>query len=78
MCELRNSVRSFNRYPALALSGVFMLTHGKKVRRVSFYPITLKALSGKALQRNAKVSFWLVFGNFLTFIDVKYSVYKFF
>jgi len=55
----------------------FMLTHGKEVRRVSFYPTALEALSGKALRRNAEVSFWLVFGNFLTFIDVKYSIYKF-
>lgn len=43
--------------PALGISRVFMLTHGKEVRRVSFLHGALKALSVMASRRVGKVSF---------------------
>ena len=38
---------------------VFMLTHGKQVRRVSFFLDVMKALSGAGSRRIGKVNFWL-------------------
>lgn len=61
--------------PALCTSRVFMLTHGKEVRKVSFLLGALKALSVMAFRRAGKVSFWVRPGYFLTFISVKYSTY---
>jgi len=52
-----------------------MLTHGKEVRRVIFFLGILKGLSVMAFRRVDKVSFSVRSGYFLTFIDVKYSVY---
>lgn len=60
---------------ALGTSRVFMLTHGKEVRRVSFFQSALKALSAMAFRRVGKVSFWVRSGYFLTFISVKYPIY---
>ena len=60
---------------ALGTSRVFMLTHGKEVRRVSFFQSALKALFFMALRIVGKVSFWVRYGYFLTFISVKYSIY---
>ena len=54
---------------------VFMLTHGKEVRRVSFFHSALKALFVMAFRMVGKVSFWVRSGYFLTFISVKYSIY---
>lgn len=59
----------------LGTSRVFMLTHGKEVRRVSFLLGALKALFGMAFRRVGKVSFLVRSGYFLTFISIKYSVY---
>lgn len=56
-------------------SRVFMLTHGKEVRRVSFFQGALKALFIMAFRMVGKVSFWVRSGYFLTFISVKYSTY---
>lgn len=53
---------------------VFMLTHGKEVRRVSFWLGALKALSVMAFRWVGKVSFSVRPGYFLTFISVKYSI----
>jgi hypothetical protein len=55
----------------------FMLTHGKEVRRVSFLLGALEALFFMAFRRGGKVSFLVRSGYFLTFISVKYSIYKF-
>lgn len=60
--------------PALGTSHVFMLTHGKEVRRVSFFQSALKALFVMAFRSVGKVSFWVRSGYFLTFISVKYSI----
>lgn len=60
---------------ALGTSRVFMLTHGKEVRRVSFFQNALKALFFMAFRMLDKVSFWVRSGYFLTFISVKYSIY---
>lgn len=60
---------------ALGTSRVFMLTHGKEVRRVSFWPGALEALFIMAFRRVGKVSFSVRSGYFLTFISVKYSIY---
>lgn len=60
---------------ALSTSRVFMLTHGKEVRRVSFWPGALEALCIMAFRRIGKVSFSVRSGYFLTFISVKYSIY---
>lgn len=60
---------------ALGTSRVFMLTHGKEVRRVSFCQSALKALFFMAFRMVGKVSFWVRSGYFLTFISVKYSIY---
>jgi len=60
---------------ALVTFRVFMLPHGKEVRRVSFLLEALKALSAMAFRRVGKVSFWVRSGYFLTFISVKYSIY---
>lgn len=54
-----------------------MLAHGKQVRRVSFLLDATKAASGVALRRIGKVSFLVSIGNYITFIDVKYSLYLF-
>ena len=43
--------------PALGTSHVFMLTHGKEVRRVSFFQSALKALFVMAFRAVGKVSF---------------------
>ena len=69
-CRIR-----LQKQPALVTSQVFMLTHGKEVRRVSFWLSPLKALSVMAFRRVGKVSFSVRSGYFLTFISVKYSVY---
>ena len=61
--------------PALGTSRAFMLTHGKEVRRVSFFQSALKALFVMAFRMVGKVSFWVRSGYFLTFISVKYSTY---
>lgn len=61
--------------PHQSNSDVFMLTHGKQVRRVSFLLGAVKALSVMAFRRVGKVSFWVRSGYFLTFISVKYSIY---
>ena len=61
--------------PALTPPRVFMLTHGKEVRRVSFFQSALKALFVMAFRMVDKVSFWVRSGYFLTFISVKYSMY---
>lgn len=61
--------------PALGTSRAFMLTHGKEVRRVSFFQSALKALFVMAFRMVGKVSFWVRSGYFLTFISVKYSIY---
>lgn len=61
--------------PALGTFRVFMLTHGKEVRRVSFLLEALKALPVMAFRSVGKVSFWVRSGYFLTFISVKYSIY---
>ncbi|KRP50502.1 hypothetical protein TU75_12910 [Pseudomonas poae] len=61
--------------PALGTSRVFMLTHGKEVRRVSFFQSALKALFVMAFRMVGKVSFLVRSGYFLTFISVKYSIY---
>lgn len=53
-----------------------MLTHGKEVRKVSFFLIPLKALSYGALLAMPWVSFGVMRGNFLTFITVKKSINK--
>ena len=45
--------------PGLSTFRIFMLTHGKQVRRVSFLLDAVKALSGAGLRRIGKVSFWL-------------------
>lgn len=60
---------------ALGTSRVFMLTHGKEVRRVSFLLGALKALFVTAFRRVGKVSFLVRSGYFLTFISVKYPIY---
>ncbi|MBD0683287.1 hypothetical protein CGA22_02030 [Pseudomonas sp. PSB18] len=60
---------------ALGIFRVFMLTHGKEVRKVSFWLSALKALSVMAIRRIGKVSFLVRSGYFLTFISVKYSIY---
>lgn len=54
---------------------VFMLTHGKQVRRVSFLLTVLKAFPAVGLRLIGWVSFSVRSGYFLTFIDVKYSIY---
>ena len=56
------------------MSRVFMLTHGKEVRRVSFLLTALKAFPAVDLRVVGKVSFSVRIGYFLTFIDVKYSI----
>lgn len=61
--------------PVLGTSRVFMLTHGKEVRMVSFWLGAPKALSAMAFRRVGKVIFWVRSGYFLTFISVKYSIY---
>lgn len=61
--------------PALGILGVFMLTHGNEVRKVSFLLVVLEALSVVAFRRVGKVSSSVRFGYFLTLIDVKYSIY---
>lgn len=71
-CRIR-----LQKQPALVTSQVFMLTHGKEVRRVSFFQSALKALFVMAFRTVGKVSFWVRSGYFLTFISVKYSIYKF-
>ena len=60
--------------PALGTFRVFMLTHGKEVRKVSFWLGALKALSVMAFRWVGKVSFSVRSGYFLTFISVKYSI----
>lgn len=60
---------------ALGTFRVFMLTHGKEVRRVSFFQSALKALFVMAFRMVGKVRFWVRSGYFLTFISVKYSIY---
>lgn len=60
---------------ALGAFRVFMLTHGKEVRRVSFFRSALKALFFMAFRIVGKVSFWVRSGYFLTFISVKYPIY---
>lgn len=60
------------KYPNLSISRVFMLTHGKEVRRVSFLLTVLKAFPALGLRVVGKVSFPVRTGYFLTFIDVKY------
>ena len=62
------------KYPAIGMSRVFMLTHGKEVRRVSFLLTALKAFPAAGLRVVGKVSFSVRTGYFLTFIDVKYSI----
>lgn len=57
---------------ALGTSRVFMLTHGKEVRRVSSWLGTLEALCVMPFRRVRKVSFSVRSGYFLTFISVKY------
>lgn len=59
----------------LGTSRVFMLTHGKEVKRVSFWLRALKALSVMAFRWFGKVSFSVRSGYFLTFTSVKYSIY---
>ena len=54
---------------------IFMLTHGKEVRQVSFLLTALKALFLKAFRRIGKVRFWVRNGYLLTLINVKYSIY---
>lgn len=61
--------------PALGTSRVFMLTHGKEVRRVSFLLGAMEALFVKAFRGDGKVSFLVRSGYFLTFISVKYSIF---
>lgn len=58
--------------PALGTPHIFMLTHGKEVRRVSFFLSALKALFLMAFRRVGKVSFLVRSGYFLTFIGIKY------
>lgn len=65
----------FQKRPALGTFRVFMLTHGKEVRRVSFLLGVLKALFVMAFRRIGKVSFLVRSGYFLTFIIVKYPIY---
>ena len=67
-------VQSFDNCRGVGLSKVFMLTHGKEVRRVSFWPAALKALSVMVFRRIGKVSFSVRSGYFLTFINVKNSI----
>ena len=57
---MRNNACGVSRSPGLGTFRIFMLTHGKQVRRVSFLLGTMKALSGAGLRRIGKVSFWLV------------------
>ena len=59
---------------ALGTSRVFMLTHGKEVRRVSFLRGPPEPLFVVAFRRGGKVSFLVRSGYFLTFISAKYSV----
>lgn len=61
--------------PALGTSRVFILTHGKEVRRVSFLLGAIEALFVTAFRRSGKVSFLVRSGYFLTFISVKYSIF---
>lgn len=61
--------------PRLCIFRVFMLTHGKEVRRVSFLLGILKALFVMAFRRVGKVSFLVRSGYFLTFTSVKYPIY---
>lgn len=63
-------------HPPPRCSRLFMLTHGKEVRKVSFLLIDLKALSCTALRLVLWVSFRVMRSNFLTFITVKNSKYK--
>lgn len=45
--------------PGAGTFRIFMLTHGKQVRRVSFLLDAMKAASRVVLRRIDKVSFWL-------------------
>lgn len=64
--------------PCLRHFWLFMLTHGKGVRRVSFLLGALEPLFVMAFRRGGKVSFLVRSGYFLTFISVKYSIYYLF
>lgn len=48
--------------PPLWANDVFMLTHGKEVRRVSFLLAALKALPDSGLRDSGEVSSMVMFG----------------
>ena len=76
-CQRVNGNRVERQTLPLNASRVFMLTHGKEVRKVSFLLDALKALPVTVFRGFDKVSFSVRYGYFLTFKTVKYSIYLF-
>lgn len=70
---IAHSARSFKVPLRVGIDG-FMLTHGKQVKRVSFLLRALKTFPAVGLRVIGKVSFSVISGYLLTFIDVKYQI----